>query len=119
VYGAVILKPDVLLESGLLRSVHPDTETLLFEAKALAHRIIDGRSSMAIALSRMMIKRNATLPHPIEAHRIDSLAVFYSSIADGKEGVAAFLEKRAAKFTSKASDLWATPGLADLFTRTG
>lgn len=119
VYAADILKPDVLLAAGLLRSVHPDTETLLVEAKALAHRIVDGRSPMATALSRMMIKRNAALSHPIEAHRIDSLAMFYASIGDGKEGVAAFLEKRPAVFTSKASDLWSTPELADLFTRTG
>ncbi|WP_265104642.1 hypothetical protein [Sphingopyxis yananensis] len=29
--------------------------------------------------------------------------MFYSSIGDGKEGVAAFLEKRAPKFGEKAS----------------
>ena len=31
--------------------------------------------------------------------------MFYTSIADGKEGVAAFLEKRSADFASKASEM--------------
>jgi 1,4-dihydroxy-2-naphthoyl-CoA synthase len=50
-----------------------------------------------------MVYRNSAQPHPLEAHRTDSLAVFYTSIADGKEGVAAFNEKRAPRFRAKAS----------------
>ena len=60
---------------------------------------------MAIALTRQMMNRNSALPHPVDAHRIDSLAMFYASIGDGKEGVAAFLEKRAPVFAGKASQL--------------
>jgi 1,4-dihydroxy-2-naphthoyl-CoA synthase len=50
-----------------------------------------------------MMYRNAAQPHPIEAHRVDSLAIFYASQTSGKEGVAAFLEKRKADYTDKAS----------------
>ena len=39
-------------------------------------------------------------PHPIEAHRVDALATFCTSIGDGKEGVRAFLEKRNPAFTA-------------------
>jgi hypothetical protein len=56
-----------------------------------------------------MMWRNAAAPHPDEAHRVDSLAMFYTSIGDGKEGVAAFREKREPDFTSRASDLPVDP----------
>lgn len=89
---------------GLFRSIHAPEE-LLDAARALARKFIDNRSPVAVALARQMMLRNAAQPHPIEAHRVDSLSMFYTSIGDGKEGVAAFLEKRAPEFTSKASQM--------------
>jgi enoyl-CoA hydratase/carnithine racemase len=87
---------------GLVRSVHAPDE-LLGEARALAHRFVDDRSPVATALIRQMLYRNSARPHPIDAHRVESLAMFYTSIADGKEGVAAFRDKRAPRFTTSAS----------------
>jgi enoyl-CoA hydratase/carnithine racemase len=87
---------------GLVRSVHAPDE-LLGDARALAHRFVDDRSPVATALIRQMLYRNSARPHPVEAHRVESLAMFYTSIADGKEGVAAFREKRAPRFTASAA----------------
>jgi uncharacterized protein len=52
----------------------------------------------------MAIYRNSAQAHPIDAHRIESLGMFYTSLADGKEGVNAFLNKRQPVFNSKVSD---------------
>jgi hypothetical protein len=57
----------------------------------------------SIALIRQMVLKNSALPHPRRAHDIEPLAMFHSGIGDGKEGVQAFLEKRPANFTAKAS----------------
>jgi hypothetical protein len=42
--------------------------------------------------------------HPMEAHRVDSRAIFSRGASpDAKEGVMAFLEKRPAQFSSRVS----------------
>lgn len=103
-YTAEILSAETALEGGLVKAVVPP-EDLLEEAYALARRIAV-HSPVAVALTRQMMYRNAAQPHPVEAHKIDSLAIFYASLASGKEGVASFLEKREPQFTdSAASDM--------------
>lgn len=92
------------LRGGLFRSVHAP-EALLDEARALARKFVENRSPVAVALARQMLWRNSAQSHPLEAHRVDSLAMFYTSIGDGKEGVAAFLEKRDPQFSSRASQM--------------
>lgn len=92
------------LRSGLFRSVH-EPDSLLVEAKALARKFCKDRSPVAIALARQMMWRNSAQWHPIEAHRVDSLAMYHTSMNDGKEGVTAFLKKRVPNFTSRASQM--------------
>lgn len=104
VYTADILDAASAQEYGVVRSVH-EPEELLPAAYQLAHRFTDHRSPVATALTRQMLYRNSAQPHPIEAHRIDSLAMFYTSREDGHEGVASFLEKRPAEFTGQASQM--------------
>ena len=81
--------------------VAPDD--LLPSARALAERFVRGKSPVAVAMTRQMTYRNAGATHPMTAHQVDSLSMFYTSIGDGKEGVQAFLDKRDPAFTSKAS----------------
>ena len=104
VYTADVLDAEEVLAGGLVRSVHPADE-LLDAAYDLARRFTTHRSPVATALARQMMWRNSAQPHPLEAHRVDSLAMFYTSTGDGKEGVAAFREKRDPDFTGRASQL--------------
>ena len=102
VYAAEPFDATEAQRGGLVKAVYP-ADRLLAEAHKLAHRFIDGRSAVAVALARQMIFRNSAQPHPLEAHRIDSLAMWHTSSHDGAEGVHAFLERRPAQFTSKVS----------------
>ena len=101
VYSADVLKAEQALAGKFLKAVVP-ADQLLEEAYSIARRITQ-HSPVAIALTRQMMYRNATQPHPIEAHKIDSLAIFYTSLNSGKEGVQSFLEKRPANFTQRTS----------------
>jgi enoyl-CoA hydratase/carnithine racemase len=102
VYRADILTAAQAQAVGLATATH-EPDSLLAEARLLADAWTRGRSPVAVALARQMLLRNAALPGPEDAHRVDSLAMFYSSIGDGKEGVAAFLERREPRFAGRAS----------------
>ncbi|WP_093878485.1 crotonase/enoyl-CoA hydratase family protein [Streptomyces sp. TLI_105] len=103
-YSAEILDAEAAAAAGLAQAVHAPDQ-LYPQARALADRWTLGRSRVATALTRQMTVRNATLEHPEDAHRVESLAMFYSSIGDGREGVAAFREKRSPRFSQQASTM--------------
>jgi enoyl-CoA hydratase/carnithine racemase len=102
VLSAGILDAAATVDAGLAMSAHEPAE-LIGAARALADRWTRGRSAVATALARQMLYRNSAAPHPADAHRVDSLAMFYTSIGDGAEGVAAFTEKRDPRFTGSAA----------------
>ena len=101
VYSADILKPEEALSGRFVKAVVP-ADQLLEEAYKIARRITQF-SPVAIALTRQMMYRCAAQPHPLEAHKVDSLAIYYTSLNSGKEGVRSFLEKRPPVFTQRTS----------------
>ncbi len=101
-YSGEILSPEAAKNAGLVTAVY-EPEDLLPAAYAMARKIADHTSPVGVALTRQMMYRNSAQPHPKDAHKIESLAIFELSQKDGKEGVHAFLDKRAAEFTQKTS----------------
>jgi enoyl-CoA hydratase/carnithine racemase len=102
VYTGELISSEVALQAGLIKASVP-AEELLATAQKLARSYISNRSPVGVALARQMMLRNAAQPHPVEAHKVESLAVFYTSQKDGREGIKAFLEKRDPQFTAKVS----------------
>jgi len=102
-YTGRIFDAQEALAGGLVRSVHP-ADQLLAEARKLAREIADNTAPVSIALTRQMLWRNAAMPHPMDAHRIDSRAIYRRSRSgDAKEGIASFLEKRPPTYPDKVS----------------
>ncbi|CAM8672451.1 crotonase/enoyl-CoA hydratase family protein [Sphingobium sp.] len=100
--GRVMLA-DEAQAGGLLRSVHaPDT--LLDVARGIAREIADNTAPVSVSLTRQMLWRGLGFSHPMEAHRIDSRAVYgRGRSADASEGVTSFLEKRTPVYPDSVS----------------
>lgn len=101
-YSAEILDADTAQRGGLVKDVVP-ADRLLDEAHRLAHLFTDHRSPVATALTRQLLYRNAGQDHPLEAHRVDSLAIFHQIGSEAQEGMRAFHEKRPPVFGSRVS----------------
>ena len=91
------------LEGGLVRQVVAPDE-LMPAAIALAREIADNTAPVSVSLTRQMLWRMLGADHPMEAHRIDSRAIYARGRqGDAREGVMSFLEKRPAVYPDKVS----------------
>jgi len=98
-----VFSSEEALAGRLVSAVHAPAE-LIPAARALAREIADNTAPVSVALTRQMMWRMLGADHPMEAHKIDSRAMFYrGASADVREGVTSFLEKRTPRFTDQVS----------------
>jgi enoyl-CoA hydratase/carnithine racemase len=102
-YSGRVFGAEEALKGGLIRSIH-EPEDLITAARNLAHELTAESAPVSIALTRQMMWRMMGASHPMEAHRLDSRAIWSRGAAgDAKEGVVSFLEKRAANYPDRVS----------------
>ena len=109
-YTGRVFSAQEALDRGLVRSLHAPDE-LLPAARALAREIVENTAPVSIAITRQLIWRMAGAPHPMDAHRADSRGIqIRGAMADAREGVMSFLEKRPPVFPNQVStdlpDIW-------------
>ncbi len=103
-YSGRVFDAEEARAGGLVRSIHAP-EDLLFAAKSLASEIAENTSAVSVAMTRAMMWRMMNADHPMEAHKIDSRAIYrLSRGTDAKEGIASFLEKRKPMYPGKVSE---------------
>lgn len=103
-YSGRIFGADEALKAGLVSEVvAPDA--LLARAKELALSMVAESAPVSISMTRQMMWRMLGADHPMEAHKVDSKAIFARGRqSDAREGVMSFLEKRPAAFANKPSE---------------
>jgi enoyl-CoA hydratase/carnithine racemase len=105
-YSARLFDAAEALKGGLVRSLHAPDD-LLPAARALARDLTAQSAPVSVSLMRRMLWNGLGLPHPMDAHRIESRAMWTRGASDdAREGVGAFLEKRAAVFPDRVSGAW-------------
>ncbi|MDB5703312.1 MAG: enoyl-CoA hydratase [Sphingomonas bacterium] len=105
-YSARVFDAAEALKGGLVRSLHAPDE-LLPAARALALELTGESAPVSVSLMRRMLWNGLGLPHPMDAHSIESRAIWTRGASgDAREGVAAFLEKRPAVFPDRVSEAW-------------
>ncbi len=102
-YSGRVFPAAEALAGGLVKEVlAPDQ--LLPRAREIAREIADNTSAVSVSLTRQMMWRLLGADHPMEAHKVDSRAIYaLGQMADAKEGVTSFLEKRPPQFPGKPS----------------
>ena len=98
VFGA-----DEAKTGGLVSEVLAPND-LLPRAREIAEDIANNTSAVSVAMVRQMMWQMLGAAHPMEAHQIDSRAMLQmGQMADAREGIQSFLEKRTPNFPMKVS----------------
>ena len=105
-----IFKASEALKARLLQELCAPGK-LISAANRLAEEIAANTSAVSVALARQMLWRMQGAAHPMQAHLVESRAIYATGRSnDAKEGITSFLEKRPAKFNDKPSK-----GMPDVF----
>ncbi len=81
------------LAGGLVRSLHAPND-LLPAAMSVAREIARSGAPMSCVLTRHLLWQMLGARHPMEAHRIESKAIYFTGASkDAAEGIRAFLNK--------------------------
>lgn len=100
-YSGRTLSAREALEFGLLSRVVPDTD-LLPAVRGLAEDIAQNAAPVSVALTKRLIWHNLTEPDLQRAEDIESRLFWWTGTQpDAREGVRAFLDKRAPQWTMK------------------
>lgn len=101
-YSGRVMDAQEAGDGGLVQVVPHDD--LLPRAQEIASEIATHAAPVSAALTRQMLWRGLTFDHPMQSHRADSRAIqALGAMADAKEGVESFLEKRDPEWKLKPS----------------
>ncbi len=101
-YSGRVFPASEAADGGLVELV--DDDQLLPRAREIALDIAVNAAPVSVALTRQLLWRGLTFEHPMLSHRADSRAIQgLGALADAREGVSSFLEKREPNWTLRPS----------------
>ena len=103
-YSGKVINANEAKEIKLISEV-TSGESLISRALELSEEFTAKTSSISIALTRQMMWRMLGADHPMEAHKIDSRAVYeLGKSGEASEGIKSFFEKRPPNFPGKLTE---------------
>lgn len=101
-YKASLFSAEEAYRGGLVKEI-VDDRSLLQTAQELALECTQHSSPLSTALIRQQLYRCSGAADPWQAHKMESLGVFYSYLKDGRGGVEATQDKRQPEHRASAS----------------